>query len=121
MLQIWDSFIYEGSKVLFRYAIALFKSNEEQLLKLDSHSAVFNQIRRMGKLAYDPQRLSQVTIVTTDHCSFFMLLSDRIPWTKFIPYENGQSEKGIAHETSWGGCGWLLLYCLVSPTPRLSN
>lgn len=62
MLQIWDSFLYEGSKVLFRYAIALFKSNEEQLLKLDSHSALFNQIRRMGKLAYDPQRLSQVEI-----------------------------------------------------------
>ena len=61
MLQIWDTFLYEGSKVLFRYAIALFKSNEEQLLKLDSPSALFNQIRRMGKLAYDPQRLSQVS------------------------------------------------------------
>lgn len=64
MLQIWDSYLYEGSKVLFRYAIALFKSNEEQLLKLDSHSAVFNQIRRMGKLAYDPQRLSQVEFIS---------------------------------------------------------
>lgn len=52
--------MYEGSKVLFRYAIALFKYNEEQLLKLDSHAALFNQIRRMGKLAYDPQRLSQI-------------------------------------------------------------
>ena len=60
MLQIWDSFLYEGSKVLFRYAIALFKSNEEQLLKLDTPSELFNQIRRMGKLAYDPQGLSQV-------------------------------------------------------------
>ena len=88
MLQIWDSFIYEGSKVLFRYAIALFKSNEEQLLKLDNHSAVFNQIRRMGKLAYDPQRLSQVTIVTFDHLSFSMLLSDCVPRTKFIPHES---------------------------------
>jgi len=60
MLQIWDSFLYEGSKVLFRYAIALFKSNEEQILKMNNPSALFNQIRRMGKLAYDPQRLSQV-------------------------------------------------------------
>ena len=64
--------MYEGSKVLFRYAIALFKYNEEQLLKLDSHAALFNQIRRMGKLAYDPLRLSQV--VTTNYlilCSPF--------------------------------------------------
>ena len=61
MLQIWDAFLYEGSKVLFRYAIALFKFNEEQLLKLDSTSAIFNQVRRIGKLAYDPQRLSQVS------------------------------------------------------------
>ncbi|XP_065901041.1 TBC1 domain family member 2B-like isoform X2 [Dysidea avara] len=60
MLQIWDAFLYEGSKVLFRYAIALFKNNEEQLLKLDNTSAVFNQVRRIGKLAYDPQRLSQI-------------------------------------------------------------
>jgi len=60
MLQIWDAFLYEGSKVLFRYAIALFKNNEEQLLKLDDTSAIFNQVRRIGKLAYDPQRLSQV-------------------------------------------------------------
>ncbi|XP_065901518.1 TBC1 domain family member 2A-like isoform X2 [Dysidea avara] len=29
MLQIWDAFLYEGSKVLFRYSIALFKNNEE--------------------------------------------------------------------------------------------
>ena len=41
MLQIWDAFLYEGSKVLFRYAIALFKNNDEQLLKLDDTLAMF--------------------------------------------------------------------------------
>ncbi|XP_065903311.1 TBC1 domain family member 2A-like [Dysidea avara] len=47
MLQIWDAFLYEGSKVLFRYSIVLFKNNKEQLLKLDNTSAIFNQVRRL--------------------------------------------------------------------------
>ena len=32
-LHIWDAFLFEGSKVLFRYAIAIFKYMETGLLK----------------------------------------------------------------------------------------
>ncbi|KAK6462003.1 TBC1 domain family member 2A-like isoform X1 [Huso huso] len=33
LLRVWDAFLYEGTKVIFRYALALFKYNEEDILK----------------------------------------------------------------------------------------
>ncbi|XP_069486705.1 TBC1 domain family member 2A isoform X2 [Ambystoma mexicanum] len=33
LLKVWDAFLYEGTKVIFRYALAIFKYNEEEILK----------------------------------------------------------------------------------------
>lgn len=60
MMRIWDTFLYEGSKVLFRYAIAIFKHNEEQLLALDNSISIFNHLRTMCPNALDADRITKV-------------------------------------------------------------
>ena len=60
MLRIWDTFLYEGSKVLFRFAIAIFKFNEEALLATENSIGIFNKLRTMCQDATDVNRLVQV-------------------------------------------------------------
>lgn len=60
MLRIWDTFLFEGSKVLFRYAIAIFKHNEEQLLAFDNSISIFNHLRTMCPNALDANEITKV-------------------------------------------------------------
>ena len=62
MLRIWDTFLYEGSKVLFRFAIAIFKYNEEELLNIENSIGIFNRLRAMCQDATDVNRLAHVCI-----------------------------------------------------------
>jgi len=56
---VWDIFLYEGSKVLFRFALALFKLNEEEILRYDDHAEVFNFMKNMTNSIIDPRKLTQ--------------------------------------------------------------
>ena len=60
MLRIWDTFLYEGSKVLFRFAIAIFKYNEEAILATENSIGIFNKLRTMCQDATEVNRLVQV-------------------------------------------------------------
>ncbi len=60
MLRIWDTFLYEGSKVLFRFAIAIFKYNEDNLLDIENSIGIFNHLRAMCQDATDVNRLTDV-------------------------------------------------------------
>lgn len=44
-LRLWDCFLYEGDKIMFRVALALLKMHEEELLKLKSSVAVNSFLR----------------------------------------------------------------------------
>lgn len=44
-LRLWDSFLYEGDKVLFRVALALLKMHEQQLLRLNNSVTINNFLR----------------------------------------------------------------------------
>jgi hypothetical protein len=61
MIRIWDTFLYEGSKVLFRYAVAIFLYNQEKLLAEGNSIAIFNQLRSMCKEATDVRRLTEIS------------------------------------------------------------
>jgi hypothetical protein len=52
-LRIWDMFLNEGSKVLFRIAAALFKLHEAQLLKVTDAGDLFTTLRKLGKDVVD--------------------------------------------------------------------
>ncbi len=60
MLRIWDTFLYEGSKVLFRFAIAIFKYNEDNLLDIENSIGIFNHLRAMCQDATDVNKLTHV-------------------------------------------------------------
>uniref|UniRef100_A0A6G1SM00 TBC1 domain family member 2A n=2 Tax=Aceria tosichella TaxID=561515 RepID=A0A6G1SM00_9ACAR len=44
-LRLWDCFLYEGDKIMFRIALALLKMNEDILINLNSSVAVNNFLR----------------------------------------------------------------------------
>lgn len=53
MLRIWDCFLYEGPKVLFRFAIALLGLHEEQLLAHSDTISVIKLLKAAVKLTLD--------------------------------------------------------------------
>ena len=59
-LHIWDAFLFEGSKVLFRYAIAIFKYMETGLLKQGDYMSIYNTLRDGLEYLTDTQTLTQV-------------------------------------------------------------
>jgi len=56
-LRIWDMFLNEGPKVLFRVAVALFKLHEKQLLQAKDAGEVYNILKGMGKNVIDADLL----------------------------------------------------------------
>ncbi|XP_072003838.1 TBC1 domain family member 2B isoform X2 [Engystomops pustulosus] len=61
--RIWDTFLYEGSKVIFRFALGLFKYKEEEILKLRDSTAIFKYLRYFSRTILDARKLSTVAFV----------------------------------------------------------
>jgi len=59
-LHIWDAFLFEGSKVLFRYAIAIFKYMESVLLKQCDYMTIYNTLRDGLEYLTDMPTLTQI-------------------------------------------------------------
>ncbi|XP_070618998.1 TBC1 domain family member 2B isoform X2 [Erythrolamprus reginae] len=57
LFKIWDSFLYEGPKVIFRFALALFKYNEEEILKLQDSTSIFKYLRSFTRSVLDARKL----------------------------------------------------------------
>ena len=56
-LRIWDMFLNEGSKVLFRIAAALFSINEKRLLAVKDAADLFGVLHKIGKDIINPDQL----------------------------------------------------------------
>ncbi|XP_078484325.1 TBC1 domain family member 2B-like [Ciona intestinalis] len=67
MLHVWDVLLYEGSKVLFRFGLAFFKSVEEEILQLNDYIAIFNFLRVMSHRMHDVRSLTQIAFQTLNH------------------------------------------------------
>ncbi|KAG5848777.1 hypothetical protein ANANG_G00103020 [Anguilla anguilla] len=57
LFKIWDAFLYEGPKVIFRLALALFKYSEEDFLKLDDSTSIFKYLRCFSHNILDSRKL----------------------------------------------------------------
>ncbi|CAG8603251.1 912_t:CDS:2 [Paraglomus occultum] len=57
MLRVWDCFFYEGNKVLFRVALAIFKSNENKILAVEDAMEVFQTVQNIPKGIIDCHKL----------------------------------------------------------------
>ncbi|KAG7458901.1 hypothetical protein MATL_G00225640 [Megalops atlanticus] len=60
LLQVWDAFLYEGTKVLFRYALALFKYKEEDFLKIRDKVEMYQYLRFFTKTISDSRKLMSI-------------------------------------------------------------
>lgn len=61
--RIWDSFLYEGSKVIFRFALGLFKYKEEEILKLQDSTSIFKYLRYFSRTILDSRKLGNIAFV----------------------------------------------------------
>ncbi|RHZ87107.1 hypothetical protein Glove_40g21 [Diversispora epigaea] len=57
LLRVWDCFFYEGNKVLFRAALAIFKINEEKIMAVDDPMEIFQVVQNMPKRLVDCHKL----------------------------------------------------------------
>ncbi|KAM8939348.1 TBC1 domain family member 2A [Pelodytes ibericus] len=60
LLRVWDAFLYEGTKVIFRYALAIFKYNEEEILKLNDESDIYHYLSFFTKTICDGRKLMNI-------------------------------------------------------------
>uniref|UniRef100_A0A673UAV3 TBC1 domain family member 2B n=2 Tax=Suricata suricatta TaxID=37032 RepID=A0A673UAV3_SURSU len=61
LFKIWDSFLYEGPKVIFRFALALFKYKEEEILKLQDAMSIFKYLRYFSRTVLDARKLISIS------------------------------------------------------------
>ncbi|CAL8083326.1 unnamed protein product [Calicophoron daubneyi] len=57
LLRIWDIFLVEGSKCLFRFALALLKRNEDMLMLQTDTISFWKCLKSASRLTYDAQSL----------------------------------------------------------------
>ncbi|XP_058379601.1 TBC1 domain family member 2A isoform X3 [Diceros bicornis minor] len=60
LLQVWDAFLYEGTKVVFRYALAIFKYNEEEILRLQDALEIYQYLHFFTKTICNSQKLMSI-------------------------------------------------------------
>ncbi|XP_075771111.1 TBC1 domain family member 2A isoform X2 [Pelodiscus sinensis] len=57
LLRVWDAFLYEGTKVIFRYALAIFKYNEEAIVRLQDGAEIYQYLRVFTRTIGDGRKL----------------------------------------------------------------
>ncbi|XP_075460436.1 TBC1 domain family member 2A isoform X2 [Ascaphus truei] len=60
LLRVWDAFLYEGTKVIFRYALAIFKYNEEEILKITDGPDIYQYLSFFTKTICDSRKLMNI-------------------------------------------------------------
>ncbi|XP_013784589.1 TBC1 domain family member 2B-like [Limulus polyphemus] len=83
-LHIWDVFLFEGSKVLFRFALAFFKICENDLLQLTDYMAVNRYLRNVSEKIIDYKRLAQVAFNDLNPFPMRMINSKRAQHVQIV-------------------------------------
>ncbi|XP_065814886.1 TBC1 domain family member 2A [Labrus bergylta] len=60
LLPLWDAFLYEGTKVIFRYALAIFKYKEDDILKICDSVEIYQYLRFFTKTISDSRKLINI-------------------------------------------------------------
>lgn len=64
MLRIWDSFLLEGTKVLFRYSLALLYMHKNFYLKHHDTISIFKAIKYSVSVTFDVEELTNIAFNT---------------------------------------------------------
>ncbi|XP_006887028.1 PREDICTED: TBC1 domain family member 2A [Elephantulus edwardii] len=59
-LRVWDALLYEGTKVVFRYALAIFKYKEEEILRLQDSLEIYQYLRLFTKTICNSRKLTNI-------------------------------------------------------------
>lgn len=62
-LRIWDVFLYEGNKVLFRFALAFLKLHEEEILKMNDSVSINQFLRTLGERPCHVKQLCNIAFL----------------------------------------------------------
>ncbi|XP_065131387.1 TBC1 domain family member 2A isoform X2 [Paramisgurnus dabryanus] len=60
LFKVWDAFLSEGIKVIFRYALALFKYREEAILKIQDSAEIYQYLRLFPNTIADGRKLTNI-------------------------------------------------------------
>ncbi|KAI5100645.1 TBC1 domain family member 2A [Silurus meridionalis] len=63
LLKVWDAFLYEGTKVIFRYALAIFKYKEDDILKIHDNVEIYQYLRLFTKTVTDGRKLMSIAFL----------------------------------------------------------
>ncbi|KAM9495372.1 TBC1 domain family member 2A isoform 1-T3 [Clarias gariepinus] len=63
LFKVWDAFLYEGTKVIFRYALAIFKYKEEDILKIHDTVEIYQYLRFFTKTVTDHRKLTNIAFL----------------------------------------------------------
>jgi hypothetical protein len=64
VLRVWDAFLYEGPRALFRYALAIFKLGENEIKKFrPGDGEVFMAVQNLPRKCIDPNILHDIAYV----------------------------------------------------------
>jgi hypothetical protein len=113
VLRVWDMFLNEGSKVLFRIAIALFKQSESRLLAAKDGSDLFSILRTMGNDIINPEEL-----ISSAYTSYVPLKINKSPKQR-ANSNNGRNSFNIA-PAELLGIGVAHVGPLISETESIS-
>lgn len=60
LMPLWDTFLYEGTKVIFRYTLALFKYKEDDILKIHDSVEIYQYLRFFTKTVSNTRKLTNI-------------------------------------------------------------
>ena len=62
LFRVWDIFLVDGLDVLFRIALGILRSNEQELLRCESIPAVYVALENLPTRMWEVDKLLQVMI-----------------------------------------------------------
>ncbi|XP_074604122.1 TBC1 domain family member 2B-like [Brevipalpus obovatus] len=86
-LRIWDVFLYEGNKVLFRFALALLKYHSPSLLSIDDPLDLNQYLQMLGYRISDVDHLFHISFNSLDPFPMKTIQAKRQHYTQWVTNE----------------------------------
>lgn len=90
--RVWDSLLEEGSKILYRVALALLKLHEPELLRQDNPGDLINCLRHCTQRCHDRDKLMKVSVplpLSNVQCARRMVNNRMLPAARVFVVEKG--------------------------------
>ncbi|EDV28607.1 uncharacterized protein TRIADDRAFT_51695 [Trichoplax adhaerens] len=94
VFRIWDCFLYEGDKILFRFAVAIFKIFEEHFLHLDSSTEILTASSEMSSKLWDVNKLMHAAFFEINPFPMNAITNKRVKHIAKLKVELMELEKG---------------------------